>query len=818
MTPLDQLRIAIVFGGPSNERDISLDSARTFFDATRFLLDPANIALYFVERDLGFSRVDERWIYSNTTDDFLLSRDAQAQSRGVPFADAVAQFAGMDAIFSFVHGTYGEDGTFERALREAGCTLPLLGSGAAPLETLYDKELTLAALDRLGFSTTASLALDPGDPADVGRARQFALARGRVVVKPARGGSSDGVSMASAADIDAAIRAAAAFSDRVLVEAFIAGREFSLIVFQGSDGAPMPLLPTEIIVRDAANPLYTRLKKYMPGSGAVHINPAAFPDAALAKIRAEAARLFSALELEDWARFDGFLLDGGEVIWSDLNGVPGYGADSLLFQQAALFGFDQSAISFFLLAKVLAKADVALPPFARVREGARRVSVLGGGETSERQVSRMSWLNVIQKLGYTRRNDVRPVYVDRGGRLFSVPYVATLQHTVEEIDELIEHPARLEASLARAGAVRATFDPAFAALAVRDGDGAIAEMTLDEVARTSDFVFLALHGGRGEGGDYQRALDALGVPYNGSEPDEAAVFMDKAATATLLAGLPIPGVRAPRNRRVDLADVRLRHAALLAEFRTLARRGVGYGEIARDLHLADVESELAASIAAWQQMLASPAGLVFKPVADGCSSGVFIWRQGEAGAVRFLLAALSGLDEVRWAFLGPKYAVMPDEVTLKLPFDERAEFLVEELHASEPGSTVIELTAAVYGRKGAMVSMIPSQTLTEFDLLTLEEKFCKGVGVNVTPPTAIDDATVQALRGRIAAMANALGIRGYARIDLMYYLERDELVLIEVNSLPGLSMATVTFTQALVTPGIAMPPSEFLEALIDVGS
>ncbi|MET0269923.1 MAG: hypothetical protein ABW173_05795, partial [Sphingomonas sp.] len=420
--------------------------------------------------------------------------------------------------------------------------------------------------------------------------------------------------------------------------------------------------------------------------------------------------------------------------------------------------------------------------------------------------------------GYTRRNEVRAVYEDRHGRLFRVPYFATLQHTVEEIDELIEGRDRLAEARAHAAALRGRFDPAFAALAARDADGGIVETTLDAVARDSDFVFLALHGGRGEGGDYQRALDALGVPYNGSGPDEAAVFMDKAATASLLATKHIPGVRAPRNMRVALADLRAEHADTLAAFAALARRHVSFAEIERDLHLAPLEDAIRERIAGWQADLASPAGLVFKPVADGCSSGVFIWRAGEAGAARFIIAALSGLAEIRWAFLGPKYAVMPDEVTLKLPFDERAEFLVEELHASEPGSTVIELTAAVYGPQGDMVSMIPSQTLTEFDLLTLEEKFAKGVGVNVTPPNGLSADRVADLRRRIAAMANALGIRGYARIDLMYYLERDELVLIEVNSLPGLSMATVTFTQALVTPGIAMPPSEFLEALIDVGS
>ena len=816
MKQLDALKVAIVFGGPSSERDISLDSARTFFDAIRFLLDPANIMLIFVERDLRFSRVDERWIYSNTTDDFLLSRDAETAGDTMAFAGLLQRLEGIDAIFSFVHGGYGEDGAFERALRGAGCDLPMLGSAGGALETLYDKEQTLAALHRLGFAATESLALDPEDPAELAAARRFAQARGRVVVKPTRGGSSDGVSIASAATLEAAVRGAAAFSERVLVEAFIAGREFSLIVFQGLDGQPMPLLPTEIIVQDAANPLYTRLKKYMPGSGAVHVNPAGFPEPAIATIRAEAARLFTALELADWARFDGFLLADGTVMWSDLNGVPGYGADSLLIQQAALFGYDQSAISFFLLARVLGKAGVTLPPYVRTTEGARRVSVIGGGETSERQVSRMSWLNVIQKLGYTRRNDIRAIYEDGQGRLFRVPYFATLQHTVEEIDALIADAAGLAESLAQAAAIRSGFDPAFAALARTDADAGIAPMTLEAVARSSDFVFLALHGGRGEGGDYQRALDALGVPYNGSGPDEAAVFMDKAQTAALLATMTIPGVRAPRNMRADLAALRARHADLLGRVHAMARRQLGFAEIERDPQYAPLAGELERLLAGWQAALASPAGLVFKPVADGCSSGVFIWRSGEAGAVRFLVSALSGLTEVPWAFLGPKYAVMPDEITLKLPFGERAEFLVEELHATEPGATVIELTAAVFGRKGAMVSMIPSQTLTEFDLLTLEEKFAKGVGVNVTPPSGIDAAKVADLRARIGAMANALGIRGYARIDLMYYRERDELVLIEVNSLPGLSMATVTFTQALVTPGIAMPPSEFLEAVMAV--
>ena len=819
LKPLRDLRVAILFGGPSSERDISLDSARTFYDAVRFLIEPANILLLFVEQDLSFTRIDERWIYANTTDDFLLSREAEAVGGELrmPFAGALDRLRGMDGIFSFVHGTFGEDGEFERRLRAAGCAVPLLGSGGAALETLYDKAQTSAALQRLGFPVTPAVAVRRGDEADAAAADRFALDRARVVVKPARGGSSDGVSIASSADLEGALATAHAFSDVALVEQFIDGREFSVIVFQGLDGRAMPLLPTEIAVTDRGNPLYTRLKKYMPGSGAVHFNPARFPEPALHAIREQAACLFDGLGLEDWARFDGFLTPAGEVMWSDLNGVPGFGADSLLFQQSALFGFDQSSISYHLLARTLAKDGIAIEPFHRISAAARKVAVIGGGQTSERQVSRMSWLNVIQKLSYTRRNDVQPVFEAKDGQLYRVPTFATLQHTVEEIDDLIRHEEHYLGSLMLAAGIARAFDPAFASLARTQAEGRIAPVTLDELAEASDFVFLALHGGRGENGEYQAALDRAGTPYNGSGPAESALFMDKAATAAVLRATPLRGIRAPANMRVGLAALQAEHGPTLERFATLVRQGRSFVEIERQVDLAPLRAEIARVLAAWMDTLGSPRGLVFKPLADGCSSGVFIWHAPDEGAERFLLAALSGVEEVAWAFLGARYLTVPSEVRLKLPFAAPFELLVEELHASTEGDRVIELTAAVFGPKGQVRSLVPSQTLSEFDLLTLEEKFCKGVGVNVTPPADLPAAIVEDLRARIGLFANAMGIRGYARIDWMYYVDRDELVLIEVNSLPGLSMATVTFTQALVTPGITMAPSEFLEAIMQVG-
>ena len=157
------------------------------------------------------------------------------------------------------------------------------------------------------------------------------------------------------------------------------------------------------------------------------------------------------------------------------------------------------------------------------------------------------------------------------------------------------------------------------------------------------------------------------------------------------------------------------------------------------------------------------------------------------------------------------------DFNLRMPPDRISDIIVEEfLGSRKTNDNIVEITVAVLGRTGQMVSMVPSETLNDFGVLTVEEKFCKGGGTNLTPPPSFSSEMVYSIQKRISAFSNQLGIDGYARIDAMYNIKSDELILIEVNSLPGLSPATVTFTQALVTPGIRKKPSEFLKTLVDL--
>jgi D-alanine-D-alanine ligase len=153
-----------------------------------------------------------------------------------------------------------------------------------------------------------------------------------------------------------------------------------------------------------------------------------------------------------------------------------------------------------------------------------------------------------------------------------------------------------------------------------------------------------------------------------------------------------------------------------------------------------------------------------------------------------------------------------------MPSEPMQELLLEENIPHHYGrSACIEMTVAVLGMRGGIISLLPSETPSDFSGLTVEEKFCKGIGRNLTPPPILTPQQITSIRARIAQYANAIGIEGYARIDVFYIPPKDELVLIEVNSLPGLSMATVTFTQAAVTPEVKMRPSEFLERVVELG-
>ncbi len=342
-------RVAVLFGGRSGEHAISCATAAsvlTALDRDRYDVLPIGIT------------PSGQWV--RVADDpapLRLGGDVLPQVSGdggdvvLPMADDTREvlytrpgevpevLGDIDVVFPLLHGPFGEDGTLQGMLEMAG--LPYVGSGVLASAVSMDKHYMKVVL--------AGHVL-PVSPYTVVQPRQWRRDRAAVLdaaaglglpvfVKPARGGSSLGITKVSdAADLEAAIEEAQRHDPKVLVEAAMPGREIECAVLGGrGDDAPRTALPGEIKLAEGA--FYDFDTKYVDTSGVELICPAELSEATVAQVRSLAARAFDALSCEGLARVDFFVRGEDEVVINEINTMPGftpYSMYPLMWQRAGM--------------------------------------------------------------------------------------------------------------------------------------------------------------------------------------------------------------------------------------------------------------------------------------------------------------------------------------------------------------------------------------------------------------------------------------------------------------------------------------------------
>ena len=131
-------------------------------------------------------------------------------------------------------------------------------------------------------------------------------------------------------------------------------------------------------------------------------------------------------------------------------------------------------------------------------------------------------------------------------------------------------------------------------------------------------------------------------------------------------------------------------------------------------------------------------------------------------------------------------------------------------------SGFVEVTIGLIEERGKMRAFNPSITVSEGEVLTLEEKFQGGTGINLTPPPIqiVKPKAIIKAKELVEKLANQMGLKGYARVDSFMNVTTGELIIIEVNTVPALTPSTVIFHQALAeSPQIF--PLELLEKIIE---
>lgn len=321
------MKIAVLFGGVSEERDVSIASAAQVIPALRAL----GHEVFAVDTATGrLPAGDEQRLLAEGVAPQPPTEQQMRRVRGQALEMSAASFGlrESDVVFLALHGGTGEDGHLQALLDLAG--LAYTGSNHTASAAAMDKDLS-KRLFRAAGVPTADWLMAPATAETVGAQLGWP-----VVVKPNRQGSTVGLSVVrEPAQLAAAIERAAVFDDEVMIERFVPGREFTVGVL---DGRALPV--GEIIV---AGEVFDYQAKYQSG-GAREMFPADIPEADAVSMQEYALLAHRALKLGSYSRID-FRRDPHGGLWClEANSLPGMTATSLLPQAARAAGIGFGAL------------------------------------------------------------------------------------------------------------------------------------------------------------------------------------------------------------------------------------------------------------------------------------------------------------------------------------------------------------------------------------------------------------------------------------------------------------------------------------------
>jgi len=609
----------------------------------------------------------------------------------------------------------------------------------------------------------------------------------------------------------------------VLIEEFIEGREFSCIVIQAEEDlwidsekrniherkSPLQeiskkaiaLPPTEI---KKFQSVFDYRSKYLPGMSR-KITPIDTSPEKIEEIHKACEKLFETLNCNVYARIDGFLKDNGEIYLNDPNTTSGMLPSSFFFHQAAEIGLSPSSFITYIIRTSLAERiktgknnfhlrnllkdlDEQIKSSQEHQQEKTKVAVIMGGYSTERHISMESGRNIFEKLSSSVKFEPFPVFLtgnDEHYDIYRIPINIMLKDNADDVKEKImlyeNNQLNPEAQKVLQNIISETksITEKYAGNPIWKPQ----KLSFKELAQEADTVFIALHGRPGEDGALQRKLDAFNIPYNGSSADSSQITINKYNTNKLL-----------REKGFSVAQHRLIYQV--------------EWEANPDKIINEIESDFQYP-------------LIAKPADDGCSSAVKKINNR---------ATLEAFAKMMFRPM-LEFDVEANEV-LKLKaneeFPQKNDFLIEELILPKGAKYFMEITGGLLthsnhnlnGQNSKYEVFQPSETLAVGDVLSLEEKFLAGEGQNITParfsPNPEENAEVmQKVQKALQEVAETLNIEGYARIDAFVRIFENaevELIIIEINSLPGMTPATCIFHQSAIN---GYKPYHFIESILE---
>ncbi|PSR04081.1 MAG: D-alanine--D-alanine ligase, partial [Bacteroidetes bacterium SW_10_40_5] len=390
--------------------------------------------------------------------------------------------------------------------------------------------------------------------------------------------------------------------------------------------------------------------------------------------------------------------------------------------------------------------------------------------------------NVFEKLASSQKYEPIPVFLTgnpKDWEFYQIPINLLLKDNADDIRNKIENfriTGILDQIIQEGANITAKYTSP-------DYDFYPRKITLEKLAQKVDFAFLGLHGRPGEDGSLIRELQKLNLPYNGPDPDCMELTIDKYQTNQFL-----------KQQGFLVAD----HSFISQE---------------------QFKKENTSVVQKIENQIGYP--LVAKPSDDGCSSAVKKIDNSKqlAEYMEVIFRSFPQLPDLSQYVLS---------MSATEEFPPKDYFMVEQLVEKGNAERFLEITGGLlthYDDQNNLHYEIfePSEALAEQGILSLEEKFLAGEGQNITPARFADDHETNKLisdkvKQVLKDIAIATGISGYSRIDAfvrVYDNHEVDVVVIEINTLPGLTPATAIFHQAALNN---YRPVDFLNKIITFGS
>lgn len=345
---MNRLTIAILFGGCSPEYSVSLESAASVIDnLDKTKYNPLLIGIskcgdwYHYTGHTDAIRTDT-WLNTRHCTPAVLSPNRSRHELLLPGENGCRSIP-IDAALPILHGRNGEDGTVQGMIELAG--IPLAGCKTLSCALCMDKDRAHKLAGAAGVRVPKSLVLQGGlRKTSVASAENFARETGcPLFVKPVKAGSSYGITkVLTQEELTQALRLAFRYDDEVIIEENIEGFEVGCAVL-GTASDTSGLITGEVDEIELSEGFFNYTEKYTLKTSAIHV-PARISPSKTDEIKETAKRIYLALGCSGFARVDMFLTPSGEIVFNEINTIPGFTEHSRYPGMMKAAGFSFAAV------------------------------------------------------------------------------------------------------------------------------------------------------------------------------------------------------------------------------------------------------------------------------------------------------------------------------------------------------------------------------------------------------------------------------------------------------------------------------------------